>query len=269
MGSWAVVAFECRSSADRRRLLRWFERTQPVAFPVERYSVRAGVEAAGGHRAAEYAWLDRYLYVTTPGDPRPVVVRSAEAGRWERAVVAELDRETDTVVEGRLVRTAGDAVDGAVVRGARGLAGLGLLYALAVRRQFRFRPCAARTPPEAPDTYPDAFTDPADLTDDLESFVRAMHDCTGVAPTDDGRAFLRDDPAGRDRFVYDGPAGSARLTDSRRDRAAAHTPDATGGALDLGGSDPGSTGADSRLQTDGGRAREEGSLLGWVRSLLR
>jgi len=270
MGSWAVVAFECGSSADRRRLLRWFERTHPVAFPVERYSVRAAIEAAGGRRPAEYAWLDRYLHVTTPGDPRPVVVRSIEDDRWERALVAELDRETATVTEGRLVRAAGEAVDGTVVRGARGLAGLGLLYALAMRRQFRFRPCAARTPPDAAGTYPDAFTDPADLTDDLQSFVRAMADCTGVDPTDDGRDFLRSDPAARERFVYDGPGGSARLSDSQRDRAARATPGTADGPLDL--RDPGvASSADPtpRLQTDGGRARGGGSLLGRVRSLLR
>jgi|APHM01.1.fsa_nt_gi hypothetical protein len=261
MVSWAAVAFECRSSADRRRLLRWFERSHPVQFPIERYSVRAALDGANGRRPAEYAWLDRYLYVTTPGDPSPVVVESAETGHWRRAAVAELDRETATAVEGRLLRASdtSDALDGTVVRGTRGLAGLGLVYALAMHRQFRFRPCAARTPDDAPGTYFDAFTDPATLADDLQSFVRSMADHIGVAPTDEGLDLLRSDPAGRDRFVYDGPGGRSHLASPERDAAADEQPNVA----------TAESSSEEQLQTDGGCARDESSLFGRLRSVWR
>lgn len=273
MGSWAAVAFECRDSADRRRLLRWFERTQPVEFPVERYSVRAAIDAADGRRRAEYAWLGRYLHVVTTGDPRPVVTRAAETGHWRRTVVAELDGETETVVDGRLVRAADDpgAVDGATIRGVPGLAGLGLVYALAMRRQFRFRPCAARPPPDVSAPLLDAFTDPADVADGLTSFVRAMHDRTGVAPTADGREFLRSDPAGDDRVVHDGPGG--RLNPGDGDEAGPAADTTLGDGPDDGVAaavlDSGSSSRTRRVQTDGGQGRREESPLGRLRSLLR
>lgn len=253
MGSWATVTFECESSAGRRRLLRLLERTHPVDVPVGRYSTTGTVETAGGTADADLAWTGRYLHLTTPGDPRPLVGDTVE--RWERAAVVEVDRASETVREGRFVDTTGP-VSGGRLRGADGWGGLGLLYALAMTHDFRFRPCASRSPPGTDVPLPNAFTDPAALVTDLDRFCRRLQAVTGVEPTADGRELLRSDPAGRDRFVYDGPGGSQAL-------ALRETP-------------PAADARDRRLvETDGGEPVDEGNegnadgaLSGLAASLL-
>lgn len=260
MGSWAVMAFECERGSDRRRLLRWFERTHPVTVPVHRYSTTGALETPGGTHDADFAWIGRYLYVTTPGDPRAIVTDSV--GRWDRAVVAEIDRASETVVDGRFV-DATDGVTGHRVRGAPGWAGVGLLYALAMARSFRFRPCASRAPPDSSTPHPTAFADPADFLADLDRFVDRMRAVTGIAPTDAGLTLLRSDPAGRDRFVYDGPGGSPTLDLGAEDSPRA---DADRPLVETDGGAP--VGGDSAHDSDTSSTPEPDRDGGLVASLL-
>jgi hypothetical protein len=210
MVSWTVAVFDCGSGAGRRRLLRRVERDHPVTVPVDRYSTTGAIETPDGPREADLAWLGRSLYLTTAGDPTPLVETTVD--RWERAALARVDGDDRTVRDGHFL-DATDAAGGHADRrfeGVPGEAGLGVLYALAMTEGFRFRPCASRVP-AGTEGFPDAFVDPAAAVDDLDAFLDRAATATGVTPTETGLSLLRSDPAGEDRFVYDGPGAAGTL----------------------------------------------------------
>lgn len=200
MASWTVCNFECADVAAREALMDYFEREHPVEFPADRYSVLAAVDAGRGRTAADFAWVGRYLYVTTRSAGRDLLFDTM--GRWERAAVGEFDAESGTAEEVTLVLDA-DAGDDDEVAGGRfggvdGLGGMDVLYSLAMVHQFRFRSYAGVPPVGHRGPHPDAFA----VVDAVEAFVADMAEATGVEPTDEGRAFLRTDPADDDRYEF-------------------------------------------------------------------
>lgn len=203
--SWKTYAFECVDESQRESLMAWFEANHPVEFPANRYSVFESVVGDdGAETGADYAWLGRYLYVTVMGEADDIVWHSAD--RWERAAIAEFDNHTETVVDGLFVMdTDSGAEDEAKVHPLQGppeWAGNGVMYALAVKRQFRFRAYAAQSPTHQVTPHPDAFTVPTAFAEDFDGFIEEIAEATGIEPTEEGLAFLRDDPADDDRYVY-------------------------------------------------------------------
>lgn len=216
MTSWTVHCLECSDVAAREALMRRFEREHPVTFPDDRYSVVAEFESANGPVEADFAWVGRYLYVTTT-EPAGGPARAA-MDDWERAVVGEFDATANAAEQVTLILDpdAGgdDEVAGGRFQGLEDLGGMDVLYALAMRNQFRFRSYSAVPPARHTAPHPDAFT----VVDAVEEFVADMAEATGVEPTEAGRAFLRDDPADDDRYVFGetyGPDGGSFAGSSR------------------------------------------------------
>lgn len=205
MVSWTLFAFECTDQVGRRELMEWFEANHPVEFPEDRYSIFADIETEDGDATgADYAWVGRYLYVTVMGDASQVIGRTTHL--WKRAAIAEFDGSTETVVDGTFVLDtesgAEDEVKGHPLEGPPEWAGNGLMYALAMEHQFRFRAYSAQSPTTQLTPHPNAFTVPTEFADDFDEFVEEMEDVTGVEPTEEGLEFLRNDPADDDRYVY-------------------------------------------------------------------
>lgn len=204
MVSWTLFAFECADETARERLMDWFEANHPVEFPDDRYSEFAEISTGDGVRGADYAWIDRYLYVTVMGEPEQIIAETTDL--FERAAVAEFDGRTETVVDGTFVLDtdsgADDEVKGHPLEGPPEWAGNGLMYALAMEHQFRFRSYSAQSPTNQVTPHPDAFSVPTKYADDFEGFIEEIAEVTGVEPTEEGLAFLRDDPADDDRYVY-------------------------------------------------------------------
>lgn len=226
MVSWTMLAFECGSERARESLMEWFEATHPVEFPTDRYSEFAEIETEDGEtRGADYAWLDRYLYVTVMGDADHVVWKTTD--HWERAAIAEFDGTTETVADGMFLDNteseADDEVEAHPIEGPPEWAGNGLMYALAMDHQFRFRSYSAQSPTNQVTPHPDAFTVPTEFADDFEGFIEEMAEVTGVEPTADGRAFLENDPAQDGDYRYGetyGPVDDD--ADDGVDRASVH-----------------------------------------------
>lgn len=205
MASWSVYAVECEDTAAREELMEWFEENQPVEFPDDRYSVFADIESDdGGTTGADYAWLGRYLYITVMDEAGRVIEDAMDY--WERAALAEFDGTTETVVDGTFVRDtesgAEHQVEGHPLQGPQEFAGNGVMYALAMDHQFRFRSYSAQSPTDQAKPHPDAFDAPTDFVDDFEEFIERMSSATGVEPNEEGLEFLRNDPADDDRYVY-------------------------------------------------------------------
>lgn len=200
MTSWTVHCLECADVAAREALMDRFEREHPVAFPSDRYSVLDGLEVDGDRVEADFAWVGRYLYVTTTGDAGDLAEDTM--ADWERAAVGAFDATTGTAEEVTLVldpEAGGDGeVAGGRFEGLPGLGGMDVLYALAMRNQFRFRSYSAEPPVAHRVLHPDAFT----VVDAVERFVEDMAEATGIEPTAAGLDFLRSDPADDDRYVF-------------------------------------------------------------------
>lgn len=204
MSSWTVYCFECADAAARDALLARFEARHPVAVPADARWVAGALDVGTVTVDAEYAWLDRSVYVAVDGAAMGAAGALFEATLdcWERAAVAAFDGDgTATDVTFVADTDAGGAgeVEASRFGGAAGMAGQDVLYGLAMLFGFRFRAYAA-TPPAAAtadsaDRLAGAFDAPADVVGDLDAFVDEMAAETDVAPTDDGLATLRDDPA--------------------------------------------------------------------------
>lgn len=264
MASWTVYAFECADVPAREALLDYFEREHPVAFPDDRYSMVAEVNAGRGTAWADFAWVGRYCYVATRTDGDALVRETM--GRWERAAVAAFDADSGTAEAVTLVLDADaggdDEVAGGRFRGIEGLGGMDVLYSLAMRHQFRFRSYAGVPPVRHRGPHPDAFT----VVDDVETFVADMAEATGVEPTDAGRAFLRSDPAADDRYVY---AETYGPVDHDFDTSAAGPLDGEGAAPTEPLPTPEDVlGPDERPSRDGPRRGGDGGLLARLRRLL-
>lgn len=238
MASWTVYNLECADAAARETLMDWFEREHPVAFPADRYSVIAEVDTGSGAVEADFAWVGRYLYVTTRTDGGDLLRETMD--RWERAAVATFDAGSGTAEEVTLVLDADaggdDEAAGGRFEGVEGLGGMDVLYSLAMRHQFRFRSYAGVPPARHRGVHPDAFT----VVDSVDSFVADMREATSVDPTDEGVAFLRADPAEHDRYVFGETYGPV---DHEFDTGAT-------GPFDAGDADDGEDGEDG--ETSGG-----------------
>lgn len=204
---WTAYSFECADEGARESLVEWFDAHHPVEVPAEGDHVHGDlVDGDGEARAADLAWVAEYCYALV-NDPVPgLLVESAD--RWERAVVATFDSETETCTEACTeavcYRSNGDDGPAEVARyeGGEGWAGQDLLYRFAMAHQFRFRAFAHAPPaPMIAETF-GAFDAVAGmawgdaLMDDLERE-------TGVAPTAQGLAFLEDDPVLDEGEYYD------------------------------------------------------------------
>jgi len=200
VADWHVYCFECADVPAREALLGRFERDHPLAVPDDRYSVRAAVTVDGERLDAEFGWVGRHLYVTT-AEPADDLVFGATEG-WERAAIGEFDAGTGTAETVTLVLDAAagadDEVAGGQFRGTEGMGGMDVLYTLAMTHQFRFRSYTVTPPVRHRSNSPDAFT----AVDAVDRFVADMAEATGVEPTEAGRAFLADDPAADDRYVF-------------------------------------------------------------------
>ncbi|WP_224268394.1 hypothetical protein [Haloprofundus salinisoli] len=200
MPSWSVYNFECESVADREALMEWFETNHPVAFPQNRYSVFAEIETDSGTAGADYAWVDRYLYITVMGEPENLVHETAD--RFERVAVAEFDSRTETATDVTFVVDSDAGGEGEVAgvrfEGIEGFGGNDVMYVLAMVHRFRFRSYSAQSPTNQITPHPHAFT----VVGDIDAFIDDLEGPTGVAPTEEGLALLRDDPADDDKYVY-------------------------------------------------------------------
>lgn len=200
MVSWNTYNFECEDVAAREALMDWFEENHPVEFPDDRYSVFADIETEDGTTGADYAWLDRYLYVTVMGDAEAVVFETID--RWNRAALVSFDGSTETATDVMLVveTDAGedDEVGAVQFEGVEGFGGNDVMYALGMAHEFRFRSYSAQSPTSQITPHPDAF----DVVADLDEFVENMTEVTGVEATEAGLALFRNDPADDDRYQY-------------------------------------------------------------------
>jgi len=200
MADWTVYCLECADVAARAALMDRFERDHGVAFPADRYSVTDAVDVGDGPLEADFAWVGRYLYVTTTAAADDLALGTMDA--WERAAIGEFAAASDAAEHVTLVldADAGEAgeVAGGRFRGREGFGGMDVLYTLAMSHQFRFRSYSALPPADHTAPHPDAFT----VVDAVETFVADMREATGVDPTDEGLAFLRSDPAADDRYVF-------------------------------------------------------------------
>lgn len=200
MADWTVYNFECADEPARAALMDWFEREHGVSFPDERYSVVGTVAAGGKTIEAEFAWVGRYLYVTVREPAGDLLLATADL--WERAAVGEFDAETGTAERVTLVLDADagepDEVAGGRFGGREGLGGMDVLYGLAMRHRFRFRSYSATAPTRHRGVHPDAFA----AVDAVETFVGDMEAATGIEPTAEGLAFLREDPADDERYRF-------------------------------------------------------------------
>lgn len=196
---WRVYNFECADESARAAFMDWIEANHPVTFPDDRYSVFAEVETDDGTTSADYAWVGRYLYVTVMGEAEALAWESTD--RWERLVVAEFDSRTETATSVTyLDATLGEAdeIGQAEFQGLPERGGFGAMYALAMQRGFRFRSYSAESPTTQLREIPSAFS----AVEDVDAFVDEFEEETGIEPTEEGLALLRDDPADDDRYVY-------------------------------------------------------------------
>lgn len=199
---WTVYNFECADERAREALVAWFERTHPVDAPEGEDGVHGALAGPDGEETpADLAWIAEYVYVLTDGPVEGLLADSAD--RWQRAVVADFDAETETCTEAVLYRSeGGEPVEEARYEGVPELAGQGLLYRFAMAHQFRFRTFAHAPPaPMVTPTYGafDAVVGMGWGSDEMEFFEAE----TGVAPTGQGLAFLEDDPVLEEGEYYD------------------------------------------------------------------
>jgi hypothetical protein len=202
--SWWVYNFECTDVPAREALMDHFEREHPVEFPADRYSEFAEVNTPEGTTGADFAWIDRYLYVSVMADAEHLVHETVD--HWERAAWAFLEATTETAQDVTFLfdKGAGDPDEAAARQfdGVEGLAGLDVMYALAATDGFRFRSYAAQSPTTQITPHPAALDAPPDLVDDVPSFVDEMEQVTGVEPTAAAWELLYADVAAAGDLAY-------------------------------------------------------------------
>ena len=190
---WTTYSFECADTEGRASLVEWFDETHPLDVPEgEDYVDGTLVDADGEECQVDLAWVAEYAYLLA--NDRVPELLDASADRWERAVVATFDSETETCTEAVFYRSdEGRSTEAARYEGVPDLSGQGLLYRFAMDHQFRFR-AFAHAPPALMFTEPfGAFEAVAGMgwgSDLLEEFEAE----TGVAPTARGVIFLKEDP---------------------------------------------------------------------------
>ena len=187
---WTVYNFECADTETRESLVDWFDETHRLDVPEgEDYVHGALVDA---ERKADLAWVAEYGYLLS--NDRVPGLLDASADRWERAVVATFDSETETCIEAVFYRSdEGRPAETARYEGVPDLSGQGLLYRFAMAHQFRFR-AYAHAPP-APMVTPafGAFNAVVGMGWGSEEMEDLEAD-TGVTPTAEGLVFLESDP---------------------------------------------------------------------------
>lgn len=202
---WTVYNFECADATARERLVEWFDAEHPLEVPtgaetsaeptsesLEDDGVHGALVSGDGETPADLAWVAEYVYVMT-SDPVDELLADT-ADRWERAVVATFDAETETCLEAVLYRSDdGDPAKGASYEGVPERNGQALLYTFAMAHQFRFRAYAHEPP--GPMLTPlfgafDAVVGMGWGSNLMETFEHE----TGVAPTAQGLEFLESDP---------------------------------------------------------------------------
>lgn len=201
---WTVYNFECTDAEARVSLVEWFDETQPLDVPADEDYVHGTlVDADGEEWQADLAWVAEYGYLLT--NDRVPGLLDASADRWERAIVARFDSETETCTEVVFYRSEeGSSEETARYEGEDGLAGQGVLYRFAMEHQFRFR-AYAHAPP-APMVTPafgafDAVVGMGWGSDPLAEFEAE----TGVEPTARGVTFLEGDPVLDEGEFYEAP----------------------------------------------------------------
>jgi len=211
MVSWSVYNFECADVTAREELMAWFEQYHPVEFPDDEDAVFESVETPDGTTGADFAWVDRYLYVTVMGEADHVVHDSMDL--WDRAAMADFDGTTETAVEVTLIldTESGDDDEVAAVQfpGVEGMGGQDVMYALAMEHQFRFRSYSAQSPTTQITPHPDAFT----FVTEVDPFVEEMAEATDIEPTQAGLGFIRNDPE-RDGDRERAPTGESADIDA-------------------------------------------------------
>ncbi|KAB1190481.1 hypothetical protein GJR96_16040 [Haloferax sp. MBLA0076] len=210
-------------------------------------------EYANGEQTvgADYAWIDRYLYVTVMGEAESLISETTHL--WSRAAIAEFDSKTETATDITLIVDTDvgedDEITAVTFEGAEGYGGNDVMYALAMAHQFRFRAYAAQSPTSQITPHPAAF----DYVTNVEAFVSDLQDVTGVEPTDDGLKFIRSDPG----IEYETTeAGSEESDDGGLDRVTVVEADTEEVAV-----------YDS--PDDVPEEKDETGLFGRIRSLLR
>lgn len=211
MVNWTVYNYECEDERARKTLMEWFEAQHPVEFPEDEDSIFAEVSNGDDVIGADYAWIDRYLYVTVTGEAENIIHDTTDM--WERAAIATFDGRTETATEVTLIvdTDAGgdDEVSAVSFEGVEGYGGNDVMYALAMEHEFRFRSYSAESPTNQLTPHPAAF----DYVDNVDAFVEDLHEVTGVEPTEFGREFVQTDP-GAERT--DESTGS--MSDSKGDQ---------------------------------------------------
>jgi hypothetical protein len=212
MVSWTLFAFECSDVDARGELMEWFQNQYTVEFSTDGRSAFAEIpDSTGDTQAADFAWVGRYLYVTIIDDAPDLLDQTVH--HWERAVAAAFDGDSETVVDGTFVDATGgvDQITSQSLEGPPELAGNGLMYALAMKHQFRFRSYSERSPTDQETPHPDAFTDPTEFVDDFLQFVDDMREATGVEPTKAGMQLLKNDPiATQDQAPHETATSTAK-----------------------------------------------------------
>ena len=190
---WTVYNFECADAEARESLVDWFDETHRLDVPEDEDYVHGTlVDADDAERKADLAWVAEYGYLLS-NDCVPGLL-DASADRWERAVVATFDSETETCTEAVFYRSdEGRPAETARYEGVPDLSGQGLLYRFAMAHQFRFR-AYAHAPP-APMVTPafgafDAVVGMGWGSEEMED----LEADTGVTPTAEGLVFLESDP---------------------------------------------------------------------------
>jgi hypothetical protein len=257
---WTVYCLECVDEDGRAALMDRIEREHDVAFPADRYSVTGALTRDGEAVEAEFAWVGRYLYVTTTTGVDGLFLQTVDD--WDRIAVGEFDAATGTAEEVTLVldTDAGgdDEVAGGRFEGIQGMGGMDVMYGLAMRHQFRFRSYCGVPPVRHTAPHPDAFT----AVDGVETFVEDMAEATGIDPTDEGLAFLRSDPAADDRYVFGETYGPVEESFAEADAAAAASDPADDEDLPT----PGDLLGDGKLPADA--PDRQGGILARLRRLL-
>jgi hypothetical protein len=190
---WTVYNFECADAEACESLVDWFDETHWLDVPEDEDYVHGTlVDADDAERKVDLAWVAEYGYLLS--NDRVPGLLDASADRWERAVVATFDSETETCIEAVFYRSdEGRPAETARYEGVPDLSGQGLLYRFAMAHQFRFR-AYAHAPP-APMVTPafgafDAVVGMGWGSEEMED----LEADTGVTPTAEGLVFLESDP---------------------------------------------------------------------------
>lgn len=266
MGSWTVYNFECADVVARDALLARIEAHHPVTVPSDGDSVFADVDTGSAVVGADYAWADRYLYVTVMESADVLFQQTVDL--WDRAAKATFDGATETATDVTFVADTepggDDEVEASQFHGMEGLAGLDVVYGLAMLFEFRFRAYAAASPTTQLTPHLGAFDTPRDVVGHLDEFIEEMADRTAVDPTPSGRSFLGEDPAldrHRHRSATPAPDVDAPNATPTADGDAPNAATDAGGEADTDGNAGADTDDDAEPRPDDtlGRGNDDGS----------